>query len=435
MKWEEAEQRQVLEEDDSQGDYWDFVQTKGTQFMVNDLPFYINGFNTYWLMVFAVDPSTKPKISEVFQQAASVGLTVARTWAFNDGGWRALQKSPGVYDEDVFKALDFVISEAHKNNIRLILSLCNNWGAYGGKSQYVKWGLSAGLKLSSDDAFFADPTLKTYFKDHIKKVLTRVNTITDIAYKDDPTVFAWELMNEPRCTSDPSGDTLQEWITEMAIYVKSIDRKHLLEIGTEGFYGPSSPDRDGFNPNTYATQVGTDFMRNHQALGIDFASVHIYPDSWISQSVSPSHLTFVSSWIKAHIRDCDKILNMPVLFSEFGTSSRDPGYNSSYRETLIQTVYDNIMLSAKKGGAGAGSLIWQLFPEGVEYMADGYEVVLSKSPSIAKIMKAQSVSLWALSSVCQWSFKWSCRRDVINSPAFISLTADLLGGVEAAHEL
>ena len=61
---------------------------------------------------------------------------------------------------------------------------------------------------------------------------------------------------------------------------ESIDRKHLLEIGTEGFYGPSSPDKDGFNPNTYATQVGTDFIRNNQALGIDFASVHIYPDSW-----------------------------------------------------------------------------------------------------------------------------------------------------------
>ncbi|MCY6488337.1 hypothetical protein, partial [Actinobacillus pleuropneumoniae] len=70
---------------------------------VNGFPFYVNGFNTYWLMLLAVDPSTKSKVSEVFQQAASVGLTVGRTWAFNDGGWRALQKSPGVYDEDVFQ--------------------------------------------------------------------------------------------------------------------------------------------------------------------------------------------------------------------------------------------------------------------------------------------------------------------------------------------
>ena len=66
----------------------------------------------------------------------------------------------------------------------------------------------------------------------------------------------------------------------MAAYVKSIDPKHLLEIGSEGFYGPSTPDRDQFNPSTYSTKVGTVFVRNHQVLGVDFASVHIYADHW-----------------------------------------------------------------------------------------------------------------------------------------------------------
>jgi mannan endo-1,4-beta-mannosidase len=82
---------------------WRMVKTRGNQFVVGDRPFYVNGFNAYWLMILAVDPSTRGKVTEVFQQAAAVGLTVCRTWGFNDGGWRALQKSPSVYDEDVFK--------------------------------------------------------------------------------------------------------------------------------------------------------------------------------------------------------------------------------------------------------------------------------------------------------------------------------------------
>lgn len=67
-----------------------------------------------------------------------------------------------------FQALDFVVSEARKYRIRLILSLVNNWDAYGGKPQYVKWGKAAGLNLTSDDDFFSHPTLKSYYKAHVK---------------------------------------------------------------------------------------------------------------------------------------------------------------------------------------------------------------------------------------------------------------------------
>ncbi|CAL2268707.1 unnamed protein product [Prunus armeniaca] len=396
--------------DGMEDDEWQLVQKKGNQFVVNDQPFYVNGFNTYWLMVFAADKSTRGKVTDTFKQAFSVGLTVCRTWAFNDGQWRALQKSPSVYDEEVFKGLDFVISEARKYKIRLILSLTNNWDAYGGKSQYVKWGKAAGLNLTSDDDFFSHPTLKSYYKAHVKTVLNRVNTLTNITYKDDPTVFAWELMNEPRCTSDPSGDKLQDWIQEMAVYVKSLDPKHLVEIGLEGFYGPSAPGRVQFNPNTYAQQVGTDFIRNHQVLGVDFASVHIYADSWISQSISDLHLQFTKSWMEAHIEDAEKYLGMPVVFSEFGVSSKDPGYNSSFRDTLLSTVYKTILNSTKKGGSGGGSFLWQLFPEGTDYMDDGYAIILSKSPSTSNIIALHSTRLALFNSRCSWKSHWGCRK-------------------------
>ncbi|XP_055809293.1 mannan endo-1,4-beta-mannosidase 6 isoform X1 [Solanum dulcamara] len=392
------------------GDAWTMVQKSGNQFVVNGQPFYVNGFNTYWLMVFAADQSTRGKVTEVFQQASAVGLSVCRTWAFNDGQWRALQKTPAVYDEDVFKALDFVVSEAKKLKIRLILSLVNNWEAYGGKSQYVKWGKAAGLNLTSDDDFFSHPTLKSYYKAHVKAVLNRVNTFTNMTYKDDPTIFSWELMNEPRCESDPSGDKLQAWIQEMAVYVKSIDPKHLLQIGLEGFYGPSTPNKVQVNPNSYAQQVGTDFIRNHQVLGVDFASAHIYPDSWISQSISDAHIEFTKSWMQAHIDDAENYLNMPVVFSEFGVSAKDPGYNSTFRDTLISTVYKTLLNSTKKGGAGGGSLLWQVFPEGTDYMDDGYAIVLSKALSTSNIVSLHSKRLNTYNSLCSWKCHWGCKK-------------------------
>lgn len=61
-----------------------------------------------------------------------------------------------------------MISEAKKYKIRLILSITNNWDAYGGKAQYVKWGKAAGLNLTSDDEFFSHTTLKSYYKAHVK---------------------------------------------------------------------------------------------------------------------------------------------------------------------------------------------------------------------------------------------------------------------------
>jgi len=68
-----------------------------------------------------------------------MGLTVCRTWAFNDGTFNALQLSPGHFDERVFQALDYVIAEARQHGIRLLLSLVNNWHDFGGKAQYIKW--------------------------------------------------------------------------------------------------------------------------------------------------------------------------------------------------------------------------------------------------------------------------------------------------------
>lgn len=80
-----------------------FVRTRGIHFMLNGNPYYANGFNAYWLMYTASDPSQRYKVSNAFHEATSHGLTVARTWAFSDGGYSPLQYSPGFYNEQMFK--------------------------------------------------------------------------------------------------------------------------------------------------------------------------------------------------------------------------------------------------------------------------------------------------------------------------------------------
>lgn len=73
---------------------------------------------------------------------------------------------------------------------------------------------------------------------------------------------------------------LQEWIEEMSAFVKLIDKKHLLTIGNEGFYGPNDPKDLTVNPNYWASKLGSDYIRNSKVSNIDFTSVHIYPDQW-----------------------------------------------------------------------------------------------------------------------------------------------------------
>ncbi|KAL6315370.1 hypothetical protein AAG906_000479 [Vitis piasezkii] len=372
-----------------------FVQTRNTQFTLNGSPFFFNGFNSYWMMNVAADPSQRSKVSDVFSQAAAARLSVCRTWAFNDGGTQALQISPGVYDERVFQGLDFVISEARKNGVRLILSLSNNYKDFGGRPQYVSWARNAGAPVNSDDDFYTNEVVKGYYKNHVKRVLTRINTITRVAYKDDPTIMAWELINEPRCQVDYSGKTLNGWIQEMASFVKSIDSNHLLTVGMEGFYGDSMPEKKAINPGY---QVGTDFISNHLIKEIDFSTIHAYPDIWLSGKDDSSQMAFMLRWTTSHLTDSETIIKKPMVFSEFGKSSKDPGYSPSARDSFLNAVYTNIYNFARSGGIGGG-LVWQLMAEGMQSYDDGYEIVLSQNPSTSGLITQQSNKMIALDHI------------------------------------
>lgn len=341
------------------------------------------------------------KVSKMFKKGGEMGMSVCRTWAFNDGDVpNALQISPGVFNERAFQGLDYVIVEARKHRIRLILSLVNNLDNFGGKAQYVKWAQEAGFNVSSsNDSFFSHPVMKGFYKDYVKAIVTRKNSFSGVKYSEEPAIFAWELINEPRCDSNSSAPVLQAWIAEMAAYIKSIDQKHLVTVGLEGFYGLKTTDRSEVNPGKWAASLGSDFIQNSAIKNIDFASVHAYPDSWIPDAELEAKVDYLTQWVDSHISDGENLLKKPVLFTEIGTSLRMQKQGINDRDDiLLKTMYDKIYESAKKRKAGAGALIWQLLVEGLEEYGDKFSLVAWDHPSTYKLIKNQSCRIEQLSA-------------------------------------
>lgn len=342
-----------------------FVKAKGTKFILNEKPFHFVGANIYYLMVYAADPLLRKAVDEVMEEAATLGLKGIRTFAFNDGKdqWNALQISPGVYQEQVFQGLDYVLAKADKVGIRLILPLINNWKSYGGIDQYVAWSSTA----NSHDDFYTDSNTRKWFKNYIYTVLNRVNTINGKTYKNDPTIFAWELGNELRAQSNPSGNTLQNWIIEMSSYIKKIDPHHLVSIGIEGFYNDQ----------------GIDFIRNHQLSTIDFCTVHLWPDSLgmnYEQSIK---------WARKHIDQAHKIIGKPIILEEFG-KNRDKDGSTTIRDRFYQGLFS--LIYTKKA---AGAIFWALYHD--EYKDwDKFGVYYPKDTSTARIIATEAARINSL---------------------------------------
>jgi mannan endo-1,4-beta-mannosidase len=305
-------------------------------------------------MVYSAEGSgLRGYVDEVLDEGTLLGLTVARTWAFNDGAgqWNALQTSPGVYQESVFRGLDYVIAQAKARGLRLILTFVNNWDDYGGMNQYVAWSPTA----TRHDDFYTDASCKQWYKEHIRAILNRVNVYTGI-----------------RC------NTLQSWIEEMSAYVKSMDPQHMVTAGIEGFYAGANANK---NPVWWMQNKGTDFIRNHQPAAIDFATFHNWPDHW---NITLPQFT---QWNTDHISDAEKLLNKPVIVEEFG--KYEP---LAERDAYYQACYQEVYNSASQGGAAGGSCFWILYHDAYSNY-DGFGVYYPAHGSTTQIIAQHALEM------------------------------------------
>lgn len=331
-----------------------FVYRSGTQFMLNGCKFYFEGVNNYYMTY-----SGNSSATQLLDYAKAQNIKVMRVWAFIDGESKAnivyQTFNPQKFYDDNLKTLDSLVFEASKRSIKLILVLTNNWAEFGGINAYLK----AYNGVYHDD-FFSSATIKAAFKNWMSYLANRQNAYSKLLYKNDPAIFAWELINEIRCRNSGSYPVSSKcnialttsWVSEMGSYLKSIDSNHMVGVGDEGLLN------NGGSSWPYRGTEGVDSAKFLALSCIDFGTAHLYPDNWGFSAAA----TFGVQWIADHA-SLAVSNKKPMILEEYGIQSQSQRVN-------IYNQWHNAVLSNNL----AGSMIWMyaLSPSIPDY--DGYTV-------------------------------------------------------------
>lgn len=328
-----------------------FVSVSGSELTLDGAPFYFLGGNAHWL----ADPasSDQDKIDALFGVASALGMKVIRTWAFQPG-------SP--FGNDDFSLLDYAVASAARHNLRLILALGNTWKAYLGPEKWL--GDPAGKTIAD---FYAEEGARARYRAHIGRVTSRDNPLTGLAYGADPTILAYDVLNEPRCPGCGAGQMSKRdaWLDEMAAVVRENAPNQLIFMGSEGFYGSGSPHIDK-NPGAGSACEGDSFESD--AAKSSAATAHVYfrqvegtPDRGWSKPGFDTYVPYLAARLDLH-ESVSSSLGKPLIIEEFGLTERF--FDRSQVQVVVAVVLDRVVRSKQQGKALAGALIWGLVPPG-----------------------------------------------------------------------
>jgi mannan endo-1,4-beta-mannosidase len=343
-----------------------YVSTKEGNFYIGDDLFRFVGTNNYYLHY-----KDEVMIKSVLDDAKEAGFNVIRMWGFFDGDGLSITENkaymqpsqgdfsrPSWAENDFVSAwdrMDFAVSEAAKRGIRLIIVLSNYWDDFGGISEYVGWynekyGYTPNHpNYAHKKDFYTNEEIKGYYKTYVDYFMSRTNQFNGRKYVEDPTIFAWELMNEPRNPFIDGGNITDVtlWADEMSTYIKEVhDSNHLIALGDEGsFYNRTSWDYMQLAQHIYDGSEGVDFEAVLRLDHIDFGTYHLYPESW---GIDHSHMEWGTKYIIDHI-NVGKEIGKPVILEEFGISA-----NLGRNRELIYSEW----LEAVYQEGGAGVLFW-----------------------------------------------------------------------------
>ena len=396
-----------------------FITVKGGRFFIGAKPYTFVGTNYWYGSLLALKGENgkirlKKELDFLKQNGVSnlrvmIGAEGVSDYKYRVANEDALQSEKGVFRDSVLYGLDYLLNEVAKRDMKTVLHFTNTWEWSGGLGEYLEWNgygkqpLPKNADYSWDtyrdyiSQFYTCESCKADLQKYIKYILAHTNTINNVKYVDDPSIMAWEIINEPRPMREKAMAAFQQWMSETAALIKSIDGHHLLTTGSEGEIAMDNNTKE--------------FEKLHADKNIDYITIHMWPKNWgwfKGDSIAANFNNIISnadSYVKKHVLIAEK-LNKPLVLEEFGLPrnkmSFDPKSSTSYRDKFYEKVFEFVEQNKIIAGTNfwafgglarpiPGQIFWK---HGDGYMGDpggeeqGLNSVFTSDKSTWKIIKS-----------------------------------------------
>ncbi len=366
----------------------DFIQVKGTQFTLNNKPYYFVGTN-FWAgmnLGSLAKSGNRNRLLRELDNMKSFGINNIRIMALTEGPntepYRIIPSNndKGILNENLLIGLDFLLDAMNQRNMKAVVCLTNFWSWSGGMAQYQKWvgdinqidypmdttkAQDWDLYMKNTAKFYSATKAVDLYKMTIEKIINRKNSLNHFQYKNDATIMSWELCNEPRGMNNVK-DYLS-WIDATAKFIKDLDSNHLVTVGSEGL-------------DEYKNHNGTPFIETHSSKYIDYTCVHLWVQNWNwynpekHQETFKQALTKTEEYLSRHIEMAAK-LNKPFVLEEFGIGRDSNSYSSNsttnIRDSFYAFVFEKVYQNTKNGKA-SGVNFWAWAGEARPRKAGGW---------------------------------------------------------------
>ncbi|HET7543909.1 MAG TPA: beta-mannosidase [Polyangiaceae bacterium] len=351
-----------------------FVRRTGMRLMLDGKPYRFAGANIWYGAYLGADAAygNRARLGRELDRLQALGIDNLRILAGAEEGPLRNSIKPGFrskdqWNEGLLLGLDHCLAELAKRGMKAVLYLSNFWEWSGGFGTYL-WYATGQYMDMADSAhpwpefpdhnagFYGSRAAVAMFQAHVQRLVGRSNGVTGVAYKDDPTIMAWQLCNEPRpgVSEEVIAATLPaylEWIRTSAALIRSLDPNHLVSLGHEG---------------TIA-MAGSEARVAEAHEHVDYVTAHVWPLNWgwVDGKDLPGTWAAGAAKVADYLSASERIasaLNKPLVIEEFGFprdgERYEPSASTGFREQYYAMIYGAVEASVSRGGPICGSNFW-----------------------------------------------------------------------------